>query len=305
MQNRQAQPLPGRRSICGAETAVTVQKPRGEMTDREAQVLVFVKHWPELSLQELGAMVKGLGFDGVELPVRPGFQVTPETAVQKLPEAVRILADQGIRTASVAAEAAKNIIAACGNAGVPLIRIMAPIDRKAGYLATESKLRNELDALLPVLEENGVAIGVQNHCGEFIGSAIGLMHLIEGYDPELVGAVLDLGHSGLVGEPEEMAIDIVWSHLLLVNLKSAYWRRAAGQEAKDALWEPYWTLGGFGLCSWRKTVKELQRRGYGGDICLTAEYSRPDGSGAALGGEGVKERVRQDLDYLRSLMQEG
>jgi sugar phosphate isomerase/epimerase len=274
------------------------------MAHNEIQVLVFVKHWPELSLQALGGMVKELGFDGVELPVRPGFQVFPENAARMLPEAVRILADQGIRTASVAADASEEIIKACGKAGVPLIRIMAPVDMKTGYLATESRAKKRLDALLPALEDHGIAIGVQNHCGMFIGSAVGIMHLIESYDPKLVGAVLDLGHSGLVGEPDEMAIDVVWSHLLLVNLKSAYWRRPAGPEVKDALWKPYWTLGGFGLCSWSKVIEELRRRRYGGDICLTAEYSSPD-ENSHLDGEAVKERARRDLEYLRSLLDEG
>ena len=40
---------------------------------------VFTKPWPSKSLSELGAFVKGLGFDGVELPVRPKFQVEPES----------------------------------------------------------------------------------------------------------------------------------------------------------------------------------------------------------------------------------
>jgi sugar phosphate isomerase/epimerase len=279
-----------------------------QMTDQMAfqntQLLVFAKHWPELSLQALGRMVKGLGFDGVELPVRPGFPVTPETAAQKLPEAVRILAEQGIRVASVAADASDKIIEACGHAGVPLIRVMAPIDMSKGYLASESKARKELDALLPALKEHGVAVGVQNHCGMFIGSAVGIMHFIEDYDPKCVGAVLDLGHSGLVGEPDEMAIDIVWSHLLLVNLKSAYWRRSAGPEVKDAPWKPYWTIGGYGLCTWRTVIEELRRRRYGGDICLTAEYSSPDGDGH-LDGDAVGGRAEQDLDYVRSLLKGG
>jgi len=267
------------------------------------ELTVFTKPWPEMPLAELGRLVKDMGFDGVELPVRPGFQVTPENAAARLPEARRILAGQGVKIGSVAATADRDIVAACGEAEVPMVRVMVNVDPDVGYYETEKRTRERFDALLPLLEERGVAIGVQNHCGNMIGSAIGLMHLIEGYDPRRVGAVLDLAHCGLVGEPEDMAIDICWSHLLLVNLKSAYWVRSAGPEVRDAPWHVHWTVGGHGLVNWRAAVRGLGRRRYAGDICLTAEYSIPGETGEAR-GDTVRTYLRQDLDYLRTLFAE-
>lgn len=46
---------------------------------------VFTKPWPKLSVDELGELVSQLGFDGVELPVRPGFQLEPDQVEQELP----------------------------------------------------------------------------------------------------------------------------------------------------------------------------------------------------------------------------
>ncbi|HUS47743.1 MAG TPA: hypothetical protein VM098_06470, partial [Phycisphaerae bacterium] len=66
------------------------------------QYTVFTKPWKDKTLAELFAFVKGLGFDGVELPVRPGFQVSPETIAEGLPAAARIAADCGLRIGSVA-----------------------------------------------------------------------------------------------------------------------------------------------------------------------------------------------------------
>ena len=57
---------------------------------------VFTKPWT-MPLPELAGFVKTLGFDGVELPVRPGYQVEPETVTEALPEAARILADHGLK----------------------------------------------------------------------------------------------------------------------------------------------------------------------------------------------------------------
>jgi hypothetical protein len=56
---------------------------------------VFVKPWKSLSLAELALHVSKLGFDAVELPVRPGFPCQPETTEEDLPRAVEILGEQG------------------------------------------------------------------------------------------------------------------------------------------------------------------------------------------------------------------
>jgi sugar phosphate isomerase/epimerase len=264
------------------------------------KTLVFTKPWPDLSFAELGKMVRGMGFDGIELPVRPGFQVTPGNVFRELPEAKRILAEQGVDLVSVASTADQSIVAACGNAGVSVLRVMVSIDLGSGYFATEGRVRRRFDALIPHLEKRGVTLGVQNHSGAMIGSAVGIMHLIEGYDPKHVGAVLDLAHCSLNGEPEEMAIDIVWSHLLLVNLKSACRRRTGSEDEKDTEWRTYWTPGGFGIVNWRRAIRELKRRAYSGFVCLTAEYTLPLGEGSLV-GDAAAEAVREDLQYVRCL----
>ena len=54
---------------------------------------VFTKPW-KMPVAELGRFVKGLGFDGIELPVRPGYQVLPENVRRDLPKAAKQLADR-------------------------------------------------------------------------------------------------------------------------------------------------------------------------------------------------------------------
>ena len=45
---------------------------------------VFTKPWREPTIEALADHVKALGFDGVELPVRPGYQVPPEAVATLL-----------------------------------------------------------------------------------------------------------------------------------------------------------------------------------------------------------------------------
>ena len=46
------------------------------------QLLVFSKHFPDLNYDELGETAKQLGFDGVDLTVRPKGHVLPERAAE-------------------------------------------------------------------------------------------------------------------------------------------------------------------------------------------------------------------------------
>ncbi len=253
---------------------------------------VFTKPWPKKSVAELAQFVKGLGFDGVELPVRPGFQVVPENVSKGLPEAAKIFADHGVKIGTVAGSMDEPTIAACAEAGVPIIRICQRIDPKAGYMAEEARVQKEYDALLPLLDKYGVAIGVQNHADYNVNHAMGIRHLIEKYDPKHFCAVLDQAHCGLNGEPPEYAIDIVWSHLRVVNLKSAFWVRSNGPEAPEAKWQKHWTTGRHGMAYWTRVVAELKRRNYSGDICLTAEYTDH---------ERVDVLIAEDIVYAKSL----
>lgn len=265
---------------------------------------VFTKPWKDVSLESLGRAMKSLSVQGVELPVRPGYQVEPANIASGLPEAVKILGDQGIKIGSVAGTVDEATIGAMGECGIQILRICVGIDMSAGYMATEDKLREEWDLLIPALDAAGVNIGVQNHCDNMVGSAIGIMHLIEKYDPKHVSAVYDPAHCGLDGEPAVMGLDICWSHLSLVNLKSAYRQRTNGYDEPEAVHQVIWSTCRHSLFSWSKLVTDLKTRDYSGDICLPAEYtSFEEGkpSGIKMGDSCVDD-LKVDIAYLRQLM---
>ncbi len=260
------------------------------MSDNNVVFSVFTKPW-KMPLPELGEFVSRLGFSAIELPVRPGFQVEPERVGADLPLAARQLADCGVRIASIAGATDEATIAACAEAGVPIIRVMVHIGDRP-YLEAVAEEQRRYDALLPLLERHGVTIGVQNHCDRFVCNAMGLRHLLEKYDPAHIAAVWDAAHNALNGEDPEMALDIIWSHLCMVNLKNAFWRRVNGPEAEDVQWRPYWTTGRQGLASWPRVAAELKRRGYRGVLCLTAEYDDE---------ASVNRLIAEDIAYARSL----
>src|SRR5207248_7904144 len=158
-----------------------------KMNETQVTYSVFTKPW-KMPVTELGRHVRDLGFEGIELPVRPGFQVEPERVDKELPLAARQLANFGLKITSVAGPTDEPTVAACAEAGIPIIRICVGIGPE-GYLASEARLRKEYDALVPLLDRYGVTLGIQNHCDRCICNAMGLRHLIEKYEPRHVAAV--------------------------------------------------------------------------------------------------------------------
>jgi sugar phosphate isomerase/epimerase len=278
---------------------------------------VFTKPW-KMPIEALGPFVAGLGFEGIELPVRAGYPVEPGDVAQ-LPKAVNQLAGYGVKVFSIAGPTDEKTIAACAEAGVPIIRIMAGIGPQ-GYMASVARIRREFDQLLPLLQKYQVKLGVQNHSGAFVVTAMGLRHLLEGFDPRLIAGVWDAAHNALQGEEPELGLDIIWPHLCMVNLKNAIWVRKNAPEQGFPLstggvplstgdfplstggvplstgdfaeWEPYWTGARLGLASWPRVIAELRRRSYQGVVCLTAEYSDQ---------AAVNRSIVEDLTFARSL----
>lgn len=261
------------------------------------ELALFVKPWKALALPELAAHVRSLGFDLIELPVRPEFPVQPESIERDLPAAVKTLADEGLRVLNVTAANSlddERLYSACAEAGVGMNRVMF-WQRDLDYWAAEADARRQLDAALPFCERYGLQIGIQNHSGRFVPvNEMGMYNLVKDYDPRYVAAVWDPAHNALEGMDSDAALDILAPHLCVVNLKNAFWRRVSGPEAAAAEWKIYWTSGAQGRASWRRVLSKLQAIDYRGPICFSAEYSDE---------ERVDELIVKDLAFARRLLE--
>ena len=254
---------------------------------------VFTKPWREPAIGHLGELVAGMGFDAVELPVRPGYQVTPEEVSMALPAAVRALARAGVTVSSIASGTDETTFAACAEAGVPFIRIMVPVGPN-GYAATGAEIRRTLAGLAERAERFGVRVAIQPHYDDYIADSSELFALLHDVDPRFVAAIWDAAHDALARKRPEHGLELLWPWLGIVNLKSAYFERVDDPASVlgDPVWEPVFTDARSGMAEWGRAIRYLSERGFSGPICLTAEYTVESELGA---------KVMRDLEYARSL----
>ena len=260
------------------------------------QLAVFTKPWKTLPLPQLARHIQALGFDLIELPVRPGFQVEPDNIERDLPAAVKVLGEHGIRVLNVTADMTLNderLYSACAAAGIKMNRVMF-WQHDLDYWTAEAEARRQLDAALPFCQGYAFQIGIQNHSGRFVPvNEMGMVNLVKDYDPRHVAAVWDPAHNALEGMNSDSALDVLAPYLCVVNLKNAYWRRVSGPETEIAEWKIYWTSGAQGRASWSKVIAKLKAIGYSGPICFSAEYSDE---------ERVDELIVKDLAFARGLL---
>jgi sugar phosphate isomerase/epimerase len=240
---------------------------------------VFTKPWAGLPGDELGRLVGGLGFAGAEIPVRDNAYVTAATAGAELPKFTAQLRAEGIEPISVASDLSEGVFAACAEAGVPMIRIMAELGTD-GYAASVRRNRAMLEAAAELTERYDVQVGVQPHHGRFVASTLGVLQLLDGL-PERFKLVWDAAHDALAGDHPAVTLELGAERLGIVNLKNVHYLRT------DGVWKPYFVQADDGLSDWSAVFAALQKIKYTGPICLTGQYSDP-----AL---PVEKRLEKDL----------
>src|SRR5258708_12166896 len=116
------------------------------------------KPLPKVNYAELAATIKQMGFDGVDLTVRPEGHVLPERAAEDLPRAVETIRAQSLAVAMITTGltspsdlAARPTLATAGRLGVPFFKL--------GYWHSPDRppiespipqLRHQSAALLPI-----------------------------------------------------------------------------------------------------------------------------------------------------------
>ena len=256
---------------------------------------IFTKPWKQEKPEELGKIVKGLGFDSIEYPLREGYQADLASAKTSLKALAGVLESMGVGIASVASTTDEYVFEACAEAKVPLIRIMMNMDLNKGYMESEKAMKKDIERFLPLCERYGVKVGVQQHYGAMINNSMEMRHLVEGYDPKYVGGIWDAAHSSLAGEEPEQALDIIWDYLALINFKAGYYRRMNGPEAEKAMFKPHFTTGPNGIFPWSRAVNFIVKKGYKGIINMPAEYTD---------GANVIPYIKEDLPFLKNLFKE-
>ncbi|MGI9336042.1 MAG: sugar phosphate isomerase/epimerase family protein, partial [Gammaproteobacteria bacterium] len=195
-------------------------------------IVRFTKFWAGMSAQAMGERAAALGYDGLDLAVRPGHAVAVDNVSVALPDAVRGWRALGVECSMITAEVsltdasaggARTLFRAAAESGVPRIKIgyfqYAP---GSSFDTAWEAARRALEGFEELARETGVQAMVHSHGGLCLGSTCaGLRHLLEGFDPAFIGAYPDLGHLAIGGEDPRIGLAMLRGSLAAVAAKDA------------------------------------------------------------------------------------
>lgn len=282
------------------------------------QIVLNSKFFRACGVSELGLKAQALGFDGIDVSVRPGHPVNPGNVESVLPRAVAAWKGQGLvcplATAPVTlvdprAREVEPLYAGCAAAGVPRVKIgFFPFNPGEDYWALVEAARRALEGFARVSEKHGVQTVYQVHSGPVLGSnCAGLMHLLRGLDPRRVGAYPDLGHMVLDGEDYPMGLAMVREYLSIVAVKDAY--HAPQPPGSQPPYVPRFVKLGDGAVNWRRALSALKALGYDGVFSVHTEYDFDESIIRQVGyadrtPPNLEEWARADAAFLRRMWKE-
>lgn len=270
---------------------------------------MFSKHLDMLglSLQELGQTVADIGFDGVDLTVRPGGRVEPEKVDDKLPEAVAALTQFGLDVPLITtaidgprAPYAEDIFATAAECDIPALKLgyWTMRDPREFWTCFEWA-RVKLDGLQSMALDYGVSANIHIHSGPYLSATAPVVHmLLEGMDPRAVGAYIDTGHMFIEGgfDGWRQGMIMLAPHTNLVALKGLSWAAVTDEAGNQKIQRK---MLGFenSQQDWKQIFTLLKSFGYDGTVSLHSEYGDLD-------REALVDQTRRDLTFIKQIVAE-
>ena len=254
------------------------------------RVIIFTKAFGAIGATELADNLAGLGADGADLVVRDGQVVTPAEP-RGIGSVATALERDGLRLEVVTTDlldgdaTAERIVAACAEAGVPLIRAgFYRYHPDQGYDRCLDSARRGLDSLARLAADHGVRLALQLHHGTIHPSAAHARKLVGDLDVCFYADPGNQAHEG--SENWRLSLDILGDRLACMGVKNAAWRRGPNG------WECGWVPLADGIVAWPEIIAGLHERGYPGPLSLHIHYPTAD----------LLAALREDLAELRGLL---
>lgn len=262
-------------------------------------LIVFAKMFQKLPLNVFGDLVADMGFEGVDLTVRPGGYIAPEEAAEKLPESIDILRARGLKVPMITTSItdahepyAEETFKAASECGVKYIKLGYWMYKGFGHLRSQMmELRGKLEEIYLLSRRYNVTAGVHIHSGMYLTSEPAILwEILRGFDPNFLGAYIDPGHMAVEGGLAGWLIgmDILAEHTRMVAVKDFGWFR------EDGKWVTRTVPLGEGLVPWRVVFEILKRIGFNGPVSLHSEYH--------MSLEEIIAQTRRDLNYVKEIL---
>lgn len=286
--------------------------------DKDAfRISLFSKHLQWLGYDEMARVAAEMGFDGVDLTVRPQGHVLPERVETDLPKAMEAVRKAGISIYM--------ITTSIEDAGDPLadkiLKTASSLDirhYRMGWLYYDKNLpvqeniniaQGKLKKLAELNEKYSISGEYQNHSGVYgegihFGAAIwDLAEVLKNINSPWVGSQYDIYHAAIEGASTwPVPLELISPWIRSIDIKDFIWTEKEGKIITESV--PL----GEGMVDFKQYFSLL--KGYNLEVPVSLHCEYPLGgaeSGAGtltIKGEDVISAITKDLTLLKQYLRE-
>jgi sugar phosphate isomerase/epimerase len=274
---------------------------------------VFTASLPEWTPEEAVTELAAQGWDGVEWRVvdqKPpsgssgfwsGNKCTwPQTSfLDDVPRIKEITEKAGLGMPSIGAyaksdevEEVSKLMQGAAQLGIKQMRV--PVGKPdKDYNATFAQRREEYRTIEQLAKQHGVKALIELHHQSTVSSASAAARFVEGFDPQYVGVIHDIGNMLIEGyESDLWSLQILGDHLAHVHMKNAAPVATPVEGANRTDWKWGWAPMRHGVGNLPRLFGALAEHGYDGWVSIE-DFSTE---------VPLRERVADNLAYLKEIV---
>jgi len=271
------------------------------------EVNVFSKHLQFLDYNEMSEATAEMGFDGLDLTVRPKGHVLPNKVEEDLPKAVAALKKHGLQPKMMTTNiwdvndtAQKKVLVTAAKLGFTYYRtgwLKYPEDKS--ILESQELFGQQAKALEEVNEALGLIGCYQNHAGNHVGAPIwDLPPILSATNNTNMGCQYDIRHAVVEGGSSwKLGLRLIQPFIKSIVIKDFKWGEVAGK------WQPIHVPLGEGMVDFNSYFKLLKKYKINVPISLHLEYplggAEHGNSKITIPQKEVFAQMKKDLKFLR------
>jgi L-ribulose-5-phosphate 3-epimerase len=272
-----------------------------ETKDPDAfKISIFSKHLHWLDYEEMAKVVAEMGFDGVDLTVRPQGHVLPERVEKDLPRAVEELSKAGkkvymLTTAIDNADdpVSEKILGTASSLGIRHYRMgYGYYDVRRSVDESISLINGKLEKLAKLNEKYSISGEYQNHSGDY-GSGIyfgapiwDLAAALKRINSPFLGSQYDIYHATVEGANSwPVGLKLISPYIRSLDIKDFAWTK------KDGKWISESVPLGEGMVDFKKYFGLIKHLDINVPVSMHFEYPL----GGAENGTNKLSMKREDV----------
>jgi len=273
---------------------------------------IFSKNLHWLDYSAMASAVAGMGFEGIDLTVRPDGHVLPERVSEDLPKAVEIIRKAGLNvymiTTSISSADdpfAESILKTAGSLGIAYYRTgWIPYDEKRSMVDNLKTIQSRLTQLAALNKKYAIRGQYQNHSGANFGAPLwDLWTVLKEIDSPWMGSQYDILHATVEGANSwPLGLNLLKSYIGTIDIKDFYWTK------KEGKWHSETTPLGQGMVDLKKYFNLLKEYTIRGPVSIHYEYPLGGAENGAkvltIKKEEVLAAMKRDLVTVKQLLSE-